>query len=386
MILRYINSKSFIVVGLTATALFASSQAIADGRADFYSQLMQQRYYDQPQNARTFGMGGSTVQTSSDSSSVIGNPAGLGLMNNGDFSVTYGHNQVSGREQPNYDSIEQTENSGSALLALPIGPTSDGLPNYGNLGLGWHGYDSDADDSINTQTDGYQATFAYGKSISDKWALGYGLTYFNDSLDTDVAEFSGDNGFRHTLGVQGKVTDVLTFGSTFFIGNGDHETKLVGSGINGDSSLKEYGIDAGFGYQMGKTMLAFAAGYTHYDANGDLLTGPDNVVFGGDEEGDTFNIRFGVEHEVAENFVLRGGYRFAGVTSYDFSRPEIDDFNGSAKYNAWSAGFGTNINIGDGYFRTLKLDYGVEYRQVGEHDWQHVVTASLPFSICAPQS
>ena len=376
----------FLTVSVLAYS-FAGTELFADGRRDFYSQLAQQRYYDQPQNARTFGMGGSSVVTSSDSSSTVGNPAGLGMMKDGEASVTYGRNTVSGNEHPSYGDSEQTEDSGQALMALPLGPTSDGLPWYGNIGLGWSGYDSDVDDSINTKTDGYRVNLAYGKALSETFSIGYGLTYVNDTIEADNFDFSGDNKFRHTLGIQNKASDTLTLGAIAFIGHGDQDMRVLSTGQTESSDMNEFGFELGAGMQVATgTLVSFAAGYSDYDADGSLVGGPDTAVFGGDEKGHTFNIRLGMEQAVSDSLKLRAGYRYAGVTEYDFERADLESIRGSAKYNAFSAGVGTMIDIDGTYVQAIKLDYGVEYRALADGDWQHVVTASVPFTICDPVS
>jgi hypothetical protein len=61
----------------------------------------------------------------------------------------------------------------------------------------------------------------------------------------------------------------------------------------------------------------------------------------------------------------------------------LDQLDGSAKYNAFSAGAGVRYDFDrDSAIQAIRLDYGVEYRMVGEDDWQHLVTVSAPFDIC----
>ena len=110
---------------------------------------------------------------------------------------------------------------------------------------------------------------------------------------------------------------------------------------------------------------------------------PANWV-GGDEKGNIFNLRLGVEQGVTDNLLVRAGYRFAGLSDYDYSRDEIRPIGGSANYNAFSVGAGLVLPTDWHYIPEVRVDYGVEYRAVGNDDWQHAVTLSMPFSVCEP--
>ncbi len=383
-------SKSFAMVRamvfLLVAAPLVTKSAHADDVSDFYFQQVVERYFEYPQNARTFGMAGSSVVTSSDSSSVLGNPAGLGLMKGGEVSFGYGYNRISGNEFPTGNGIEQTGNMGSGILALPIVPTSDGLPDYGNFGIAWSGYDTDwDDDSYNSGTERTQVVAAYSYGISENLSFGYSLGWTDDKLQAiDVFNYPMGDGFRHTLGTLYHVSDAFTFGSDIFFGHGTHHA-LFGPGIEGDSKNFQFGLDVGGSYQLTDyTTLALSTSYSHLSTDGEVVSSlPENIV-GGDENGNLFHIRAGVEHAVTDWFMARAGYRFAGLASYRYNRVELNDLNGSAYYNAWSLGAGFVIPVGGHYVKQVSLDYGVEYRAVGNNDWQHLVTVSVPFNLCRP--
>src|SRR5687767_10621554 len=118
-------------VALVSSALIATA-ALADGRADYYQQLAHQRYFDSLQNARTFGMGGSSMPTSQDSSSITTNPAGLGLMQDAEVSASYGRDYISGNDITDFGDVQQDFDHGHALAAMPLAPQYDALPLYGN--------------------------------------------------------------------------------------------------------------------------------------------------------------------------------------------------------------------------------------------------------------
>lgn len=175
------------VVAVSCVSVATASISFADEKAhDFFFQQSQQRFVAQPQNARMFAMGGSTALTAANSLSTVNNPAGLGLMKYGDVSASYGYNEITGNNFPNGESLKDKQNSGQVYGATPLGPVKDALPDYGNLGIGWHGrYGDWTGDSDNTTSDMYQMSAAYGKAISDRASIGYGLTYQNDTVDSD---------------------------------------------------------------------------------------------------------------------------------------------------------------------------------------------------------
>lgn len=374
-----------VIRGAGLAALFLSTVSVsdvrADGKQDLYFQQAKQRYFNQPENARTFGMAGSSIPTSTDSSSVVGNPAGLGMMQRGDVSATYGHDIISGNENKTYSDVEQKEDMGQVMLASPLGPYADALPEFGTLGLGWSGSDGNVDrDPFNAESEGQRITLAYGKALSDTLSIGYSLGYVNDEYQNDLYKFDMDNGFRNTFGVLSKLDTDVTLGASAFWGFGSHD--ISGDTVSGESDSDEYGVSVGAGYQMGKTLLTGAIDYEYYDTDGDIDSADPAIVFGGDEEGNVMNARVGLEHEVTDWFKARAGYYYGGNLDYESDRVEVDG-DGSAKYNAWSLGAGANLPIGKEYYvEALNVDYGVQYREVNDGDWQHVVTVSAPFSPC----
>ncbi len=382
---RLSNCVGKVVLFSAFVVTVNSGTALADGRDDLYFQQAKQRYFNQPQNARSFGMAGSTMQTSSDSSNVVSNPAGLGFMKRGDASVTYSQDNISGNENSTYDRVEQQENGGQVLVAGPLGPYADDLPEYGNFGLGWSGYNGDVDnDPYDASTNGYRITGAYAMAISDTTSIGYSLAYFNDEYQNNLYDYSMTNGFRNTIGIVNKAADDLTLGLSAFWGFGSHDVDIYG-GQSGESNQDEYGVSVGAGYQVQEgTLLSGGLDYEYYNSDGDVARADNAIVYGGDEDGHVMNVRVGLEQAITDEFKLRGGYMYGGNLSYNYDRAELDNLDGnSAKYNGWSAGAGLSLPIGREYFvEAINIDYGAQYRALGHDDWQHVVTVSAPFSPC----
>jgi hypothetical protein len=373
-----------ILFSISAAALsLYPSVTLADDVTDFYFQQVTERYFRVPQTARTFAMGGSSVVTSSDSSSIWGNPAGLGFMQGGELSGTYGYDRVSGDEYPTGRSIEQQSHTGSGMLALPLGPVMEDTPHFGNLGVGWSQSSGRwNDDSFDTLTRREQVALSYAYAITPEVSAGYGLAWTRDKIQSKaIFDYPMGDGFRHTVGAGWRPTSDWSFGATTFVGYGEHHA-LYGPGIKGETDTFEVGTEVGAQYELDRTLLSGGIGYRHLSSDGEVESSiPQNFV-GGDEVGNIFDVRLGAEHALAERFVARAGYRFAGLARYKYNRTELNDLNGSAYYHAISGGLGYVFPLSSDYLDSINLDYGVEYRAVGRGDWEHLVTLSVPFSFC----
>jgi hypothetical protein len=373
------------VVAVSCASMAAASLGYADEKAhDFYFQQNQQRFITQAQDARMFGMAGSTALTAANSVSTVQNPAGLGMMKYGDISAAYGYNEITGNSYPAGAKVKDKQNSGQVYGAVPLGPVKGGLPDYGNFGLGWYGRDGDwTGDPTNTDTGTYQISGAYGKAISDSTAIGYGLTFQNDSVDFDGHEYDSSESFLHNVGVQVRESEDLTLGASMTFGHGSHDLENgTAQAFKQTVDQFSFGIGGNAEYQMDSTTLGFGVDYTYYDNSGDDVV-LNRTVWGGDSTGHAMNARVGIEERLADWFALRGGYRYASNFDWDYKRTALDGLDGSAKYNAWTVGAGLNFAFEEGDFiRALMIDYGVEYRDVGNNDWQHLVSVAAPFDLC----
>ena len=350
----------------TAAALSiaaVSGPALADGTEEFYHQLHQERFFNYQQNARATGMAGSSVVTSSDSSSVVGNPAGLGWMRNAEVSTTYAHSTLSGNDLRDYSDIEQDMNSGQVLGSIPLGAYSDAPARSGSLGFGWSGYDADTDDSLDMGVQGNRLHLAWGVALNEGWAVGYGVSYHFDKVNTDVFTDSMDDGVRQTAGVQYRLGESAVLGLSTFYGFGTREMSF---GVDPDysvgSDIGEWGMEGGVARQFQNTLLAASVDFALYPADDQ----PDGKAWG---------FKAGMEHDVFEWMKARMGYRYQ--YNYDYGalgNEEGDDE--TASFNAVTMGLGVAP------WKHMAIDYAFEFRSIGEGDWTHVVTLSTPFSIC----
>lgn len=375
-------------VAMSLCATMISGTAFADRKAhEFYFQENQQRFILPAFDARMMGMGGSTMLTTRNSLATSTNPGGLGLMKYGDMSATYSYNEITGNQYPSGQKVKDKQSIGQVFGATPINPTLDDLPQSGNLGLGWMGRDGSwTYDPDNTDVGTYQIVGAYGKSIGHRTALGYGLTYQHDTVDSDTHNYDSSESFLHTVGLQHLYDDELTFGGTVFVGHGKHKLEhLADLRQNQDVSQLSAGAGVGMEYTVGTTAAALGADYTFARNNGtdDPIANDLNSVWGGDSIGRWMNVRAGIEEQVFDWLALRLGYRYAANFNWDYSRAELADLTGSAKYSAYGGGAGVHYVFDkDDFIRALHLDYAVEYRDVARGDWQHMLSLSAPFDLC----
>jgi hypothetical protein len=168
----------------------------------------------------------------------------------------------------------------------------DGLPESGNLGLGWFGRQGDwTYDRDNTDSGTYQVVGGYGKSIGHRTALGYGLTFQNDNVDSDTHNYESSQSFLHTLGVQNMIDDDTTWGSTVFVGHGYHDLDHLADARPSQSvSQLSVGWGGGIEHRMGSTSLAGGLDFTFMRNNGTNDPAVNDVVFGGDSLGRVMNV------------------------------------------------------------------------------------------------
>lgn len=339
-------------------AVSVASVAVADGRQDLYYQVNQRQFFDNAQNARTFGMAGSSVATSMDSSSVLGNPAGLGFMKDAEISGGYAYDQVTGNDYWTYDDVEATQNSGQVMGAMPLMPYADALPEWGNLGMGYSMSKLDGDDEgIDQKT--WKIHLAYAKALSNAWSLGYSINYQHTKTVTDIWDLKMRNGVRQAVGAQYKMSPDTTFGLQTFYGFGSGDLKSAFGELDlGRDKLRSWGMEGGVAQKVWyNTLLTSSIDYIGYWQ--DKL-----------DDANAWNFRIGAENAVTDWLTLRAGYRYAANMGFDLWGEE------NAKFNAVSFGAGTALGK---YFR---LDYGAEYKAIGDGEWTHMVTASVPFSLC----
>jgi len=336
----------------------------ADDAKDYFIQSAQRRHFDLPQDARAVGMGGSSVPTTADVSSLLGNPAGLGWLEKYELSLSYRYDGLSGDEYPPpATSIDDALHTEILQLAIPLCEGELGV-----LGLGGTLYQSDIDDAVDTDKDGFTLHLAYAKSLCDTWSLGYALSYYNDEEDSNFADYEMDFGLSNRLGVQFRPSECVLLGLDGFYAFGDTDSDVFG---NQDGDRDSWGLNLGVSYQiLERTLLAASVDYTDYDVDGHIRNAAVGINQNVDEDGRGWGTHLGAEQGLTDWLALRGGYRYKD-NDYDFRA--MKPLSGSANYHALSTGAGFKIG------ENMGIDYGFEYRFVGDGDLTQTVTAKYKF-------
>lgn len=339
--------RKIALVGLVSCA-----GIFADAGKDFSYQAITQYYFPQTTlDARSVAMGGANQFTSLASNLVVSNPANTGLMKDAHASVSYGYDTIT----LDGDGLEEELNAHrvGTYLSLPIGPYVDALPDYGNFTIGWRGDWAEFDESGQENTH-HTFTAGYAKAINDTFSLGYAISWHRAEVD-DV-DLKNDV-LRHSFGALFKAADKTHVG---IAGHYSHSTdEEIFSGGGSELDITSWGVALGVEhtYDFGLTTAA-AVDYTNYDLDLD--------------DGKAYNLRVGAEYPLGDWVTVRAGYRY-------FAGSDFDTFFGSdanVKFNAVSGGLGVNFgNWGS-------LNYGVEYRHIGDGDFFHTVSYDVPFSIC----
>jgi len=396
------NIAFLVVLLLVSTTCFlciptANSQGlgITQDEQDFLIGSRKARYFDHPHTARSLGMGRSTRSTTGNVTSLFGNPAGLGWITGPELALTYSHDEISGKEQVpmqdefllaadgfNDEDIDEEFDYTGLQLACPAWAGS------GILSVGGYYDESETSGLLNTHSHRYRLAAGYAIPINACWTAGYALSYFNDEVHNDFSDYDMDNGFRHSFGLQYHPCSTVAFGVHGFFADGDTDldsddaTFIVEGADEGD--LESWGIETGLEWSCRPTtVVALAFDYTEYEFDGGKY-----VPMGGanaseirsyEEDIDTWGLHVGVEEKINECLFARVGYRYE---ENDFESTERGRFFGSvipemrdldSDYHAVSGGLGFL------WKENLTLDYGIEYRWVGDGDLTNTVTARFHF-------
>lgn len=356
-----------------------SSKCYADTTNVFYIRQSIARFFNLPQSARSLGMGGTEVPITFDNNSIFGNPAGLGFMKNAQLSGTLGHNRHIGSEFLTKEDIVEDDPNGSVLFSYPLNKGDKDPARYGVIGAGYSRYNGSTNDSINTKNDGHTRSIAYGTAVNEKVSIGYGLTFFDDQLRSDLADYHAHARFRHSLGTQYHITPDINVGLLVFYGLGQSDFEEFSVQSNGLTHQKQWSGDLGASYKINNTVLNASINYDHYSASGNVPVQSRLIVIGDDEAGATTGFHFGVEQSVTSSFDLRAGYHLQEVNGYHYQRSDIKILNGGLHLNAFSIGAGYAFSDCLGFLSKIQIDYGLQYGIAGKGEWEHLLSAGIYF-------
>ncbi len=365
---------------LVGTAVLARSSALAAPRNDLYIQQALDRYFPVPVDAPALALGGSSAPTCDGSSCLYQNPAGLGFSSLVDVTVSLEEANVSGHEFGSDRSIEQTENRGAVTALAPFG-AGLGAPRYGALALGFSRYQGQTNDSLQSSPDGHRRSIGFGYAVNDGLALGYAFTFYDDQLRTRVSDLHSHARFLHVAGAQYRGAGGFRIGGTFGLGIGQSDTEDMQRLGDGLTRAREYRAGLGLSKAIDHLMVSFALDYAHVSSKGNLDQFSPGVVVGGDEHGDLFNVRVGLEMSLFPRLLCRVGTRLYEVADYQFEREDLRRLSGHVHSLGVSAGFGYELWRLPGFEQSAQMSYGVEYLTTGHGDWHHLVSLAVPLSL-----
>jgi len=161
--------------------------------------------------------------------------------------------------------------------------------------------------------------------------------------------------------------ECVSLGAMFTYGHGRTSRSLLdgGPGFSADHDFYEGRVGASW-QVLEKTMLAADVKISRADIDSYRYI-PNAIDVG--EQGDVFGVGLGVEQGITDWLCVRGGYRFH-IDEYDFNS-DLGS-NDRITYQAVSCGAGLK-------WRGLNLDYGLEYRDIGDGDWMNVLSTGWGF-------
>lgn len=375
----FIKSSFFLAQIIIIFLCLGPKNALADSVEDFYIQQALDRYFTLPNDARSLGTGGSTNMDCRGAICTFLNPAGLARLESHEVATSVSTRRVDGNEFLTGEEIEQIEDRGYVLLALSLGQSDSGS-DYGTLAVGYSRYRGETNDRISSTPDGHRRTVAYGVNLNDAIDVGYTFTFYDDQLNSELADLHSHARFLHLFGARYAISDKTNVGSVFRLGIGQSDTEDYIIQSNGLSRPKEYGAEVGISTQLENFKHSAGFGYSYVKSEGDLaeVSSP-QVVFGSNEKGEFFTLKSGVEYEFAGSYCARGGLRWYEAPSYRFERSDLSQLNGSLRGIGYSAGLGYTFKNSDTNTKYAVLDYGFDYLSAANGIWEHRVSLSVPF-------
>lgn len=385
------HERAFVLgfIGLICLVTLGSGGvAWGDDYEEWLVESRVDRYYDLPQTAREVGMAGAVGVTAADISSVYNNPAGLGFVKGPEVGLNYSHDELSGEDVDFIDlpgpntfpekaiggpfrrKVNGRKDQGGLQLVLPC--YSKGVFGFG----GWYD-DTDIGNNRDGEAERWRVNGGYGYAINDCMSIGYSLTYFNDEVDDDFSDYELDNGFRHTFGLQMRpcASPACVFGLSGYFAHGKPEVDTATIGSE-EGDLDSWGLELGYSWQvLERTLLAASVDYNNHTFDGPTYDPIQDEFFNNNEDIDGWGFRVGVEQNYFNCLLARLGYRYQTWDYENRIRGTFfrNDQDFDTEYHAISTGIGWVYNP------NLTLDYGLEYRFIGDGDLTNTVSARFHF-------
>lgn len=322
------------MIGALAALLFSAAPAVqADSYEDFFMRNMEKRYYPIELPARNIGMGGAYAALKGDLGSVMGNPAGLGWLDGYAISGGYQFDWIRGTDPSSNSKGDESIHRGMILVGASI--TEQFV-----IGAGFIPSFGDGDDDFNRETENFIAPFSMAYQFDEYFSIGYGFSYHNDKVESDLMRRGSDPGYLHRFGFLFSLDDCWDLGLVGHYGHGDAKSRVMR--VNHfDGDREQWGIRGGSSYTFEERLtVAVDGGYTRADMDGYLLSGwaPGTPRSRYDEKMDIFDFSAGIEYLWMDDVTVRTG---AGVTHYDFKTSDVtlDRLINDSTIPHWAGGF-----------------------------------------------
>ena len=330
------KKSSFIIEILLVFSCLLSTIHVSfgDDQNDNFFRHAIQRYISLSHSPRSMGMGGVWTTLTHDNEGITGNPATLADTDRVLIRMGYAFEQISGSEIANPgNSIEEDLHSGILNLSFPI-------PGRTTIGIAGDYTGSETDDTIDTDNESWDVSLALSKRLNERFAIGYGVSFLDDSEKSLWANYDLDFGHLHRLGVLVTPNETINLGLVGIAGFGDTDSdSIIRPSAISNGENETLGLRGGISYQINDPLLlVFDIGYLHLDRDAEVRFG--GSVISADEEGDVFDVGMGGEYQFNEFFTGRLGIRYQHIDyesdSIPFSMSELD-------YVAPTTGFGLQI-------------------------------------------
>lgn len=362
MKLKYTH-KIIIVIAVAMTSLTTSFQASANEAEDFFTRHTLARYFQTHVTARSLGLGGSYAALKDGTLGVVGNPAALSSVETHELSFSYQFEQVSGDLPGTFTSVDEDIHRGLILGAMPV------MEDW-TLGLGVVPSSSELDDTDDRETENLQVPFGIAYQVNDMLSLGYGITYIDDEVDSNLFNAENDSAFLHRLGLLYDASSEVSFGLVGSIGHGDMEGSNVNTAVsNGD--LESWGIRAGVAWQVRPEWL-LVGDIAYEDMNSDGVTNFLGLAIPFDEDLEALSIQGGAEYMLSDTIDLRTGVGYTDV-EYDSIDLALNALIGGSDWVHWSGGASYM------FCANASADAAVQIRFLDEVDVLAGVTVKVTF-------
>lgn len=352
-----------VIPAMVAIAALAGTSVFADGAEDFFTRHTLARYFQTPVTARSLGMGGAFAALKDGTLGVVGNPATLSSVQKKEISLTYEYENVSGELPGTFTSVDEDIHRGLILGAMPI------MEPF-TIGIGFEPSYSELDDTNSRETNTFQVPFGIAYKVNDMVSVGYGISYFDDEVESNLFTTESQEAFSHRFGFIYDYSADLSLGFVGSVGHGDVDSNNVNTAVS-SGDFSNWGIRGGVAWQAQPQLLVVGdIAYTENDSDGS--TNFLGTIIPYDEGLEVLSVQGGAEYMLNEMFDLRTGVGYTNI-DYDTIDPTLSALIDDSDWVHWSGG--ASYQICD----NASADAAVEIRFLDDVDVLAGVTLNINF-------